>query len=109
MIFRIGAIPRPEWVAPGTVAERRRFLFLPKSIKHGDQHVVRWLEHAVWAAESSYDYPNTALSECMIDGHTRQRPNWKATKWLDIEEAAVEGLNKLNTVSENQVEQYPYK
>ena len=109
MIFRIDERPSHKWIEPNTKIERHRFLLLPKSIKHGGQHIVRWLEHAEWVEVSSYRWPNTAESERREMGYTKQIPKWTAARWLDIEEAAVEGLNKLNIVAENPVDRYPYK
>ena len=53
MIFRIDERPSHKWIEPNTKIERHRFLLLPKSIKHGGQHIVRWLEHAEWVEVSS--------------------------------------------------------
>ena len=109
MIIRVRASNKRTSPNPDDIRERGGFLLLPKAIKHNDTYIVRWLERSTWLESCNYRYPNLARDMIRDKGYTSMSPRWRATKWLDIEEAAVDGLNKLNTVAENPVEQYPYK
>ena len=54
----------------GDIRSKQRFLFWPKCI----QHEWRWLEHARWEEEASYDplYPPGATFWA-----------WRPTQWVD--------------------------
>ena len=110
MIIRISKREHKKQAREGDTRVRNRFLFLPKNITHDNRYVIRWAERAEWAEEFQQLY-NPEFKQRMraLRFGDTQLGIWSATKWLDIEEAAVDGLNKLNTAAENPVEQYPYK
>mgnify|MGYP001610294905 CR=1 FL=1 len=110
MIFRIEKRKRRAAPRQGEVRSKNRFLLLPKNITHDDRYIIRWAERAKWA-EEFVELPDPSFREQIraLRFTSFRIYRWKTTKWLDIEEAAVDGLNKLNTVAENPVEQYPYK